>query len=158
MLKYLFMFITISVVTGVFAWWQVDMPIEKVASSQEEEWKLPSLPKIEKIRASYVKLQAHSPWKSNEATKPIEASKKPQQEAVLQQQALPPPKKADWQLMGIIQQGPHRYILLLDDKTTKITSYSLKNTLPNGDTLLNIHEDFIEVLRKGKTEIVRLYQ
>lgn len=158
MLRYLLMFVILSSFTGTLAWWQVAIPIGETNLNGEEDWKLPTLSKLENIQASYTKLRTLSPWKTNESTKLAEQAKKPQQEVLLQQQALPSPKRVDWQLMGIIQHGPRRYVLLFDDKTTKITSYSLQSTLPNGDTLLNIHEDSIEVLRKGKTEIVRLYQ
>jgi hypothetical protein len=69
----------------------------------------------------------------------------------------PPPPVVDWQLVGIVRQGEQRYILVLD-KANKVTQYTVTSSLPNGTILSSIHDDFIEVSKQGKIEVVRLYE
>jgi len=156
MIKSALALVLLSVLTGLLAWWQVQLPTTPGSSKNSgDEWKLPTLPEVEKIRASYLKLLTLNPWKANTPPpKPVAEVKTAQ---TLTTASLSPSKQAEWQLVGIIQQGQQRFALLLD-KATKVTHYSLRSALPNGDILVNIREDSIEVLKQGKVELVNLYQ
>ncbi len=59
-------------------------------------------------------------------------------------------------LVAIIQQGKQHYVLFTNKKKA-VNKYNIGKTLPDGSKLLKINNDFIEVMKDGKTELMYLY-
>lgn len=157
MIKLLIILIIINGLVAVGAVWYVQLPTIESVTESEDKWNLPPLPSMDKVAQSYIKLLKLHPWKievvAPAAPAPVVAAPpvapKPASTSLL---------KRDWQLVGIVQRGEQRYVLVLD-KQNKVKSYSVKNLLPNGALLFNIQNDFIEVvLKNGKMEKVELYE
>ena len=60
-------------------------------------------------------------------------------------------------LVAIIQQGKQDYVLFANKKK-KINKYTIGKLLSDGSKLLKIKQDFVEVMKDGKTEIIYLYK
>lgn len=157
MIKLLIILIIINGLVAAGAVWYVQLPTTESVTKSEDKWSLPPLPSMDKVAQSYIKLLKLHPWKievvAPAAPAPVVAAPpvapKPASASLL---------KRDWQLVGIVQRGEQRYVLVLD-KQNKVKSYSVKNVLPNGALLFNIQNDFIEVvLKNGKMEKVELYE
>ena len=137
--------ILLSILSGLLAIWQIKIP--KVSSTVTEDaqnaWTLPTLPQIDNAQTILNQLRKLNPWGiTEEATSNRSTARK---------------TAIDWKLVGIVQQGRQRYILLAD-KNNKVTQYHFESQLPDGTRLLTIHDDFIEILRAGQTEVIHLYR
>ncbi len=157
MLKFTILIIFLITLTATIATWQIQLPTVPPKAASADVWELPELPQADKVQASHAKLRSLNPWKGNEETpaKPATAGA-PETAPKTGEAPKPAAPVADWQLVGIVQQGEQRYILVLD-KADKVTQYSVTKSLPNGATLSRIHDDFIEISKQGKMEEVRLY-
>jgi len=157
MIKLLIILVIINALVAAGAVWYVQLPTTESVTESEDKWSLPPLPSMDKVAQSYIKLLKLHPWKIEEVAPAAPAP------VVAPPPVVPKPASAsllkrDWQLVGIVQRGEQRYVLVLD-KQNKIKSYSVKNLLPNGALLFNIQNDFIEVvLKDGKIEKVELYE
>jgi hypothetical protein len=156
MFKLSLIIISLSSLTTLVALWQIQLPEVQTNVAAEDNWKLPNLPQADGVQIAYNKLHQLYPWKADEI-KPAPPPAPSAQEEAKKVEESPRPPPTDWQLVGIIQQGQRRYVLILD-KTNKVSQFAIKSVLPNGASLLSIHDDFIEVSNKSKVETVRLYR
>jgi len=150
MLKFALGLITLAVLSSGVALWQTEIPTPKpTVQSTEDNWQLPTLSQATQIQQTYIKLRRLKPWGYDEKKKRTASTKTKKK---------PNTKKPrpDWRFAGIVQRGYKRYILFLD-KFNKVTQYGLQSSLPNGERLVRIHNDFIEVLQEGKLKKIRLY-
>jgi len=65
-------------------------------------------------------------------------------------------KKDELNLVAIIQQGKQNYVLFTNRKK-EVNKYDIGKVLPDGSKLLKIKDDFIEIMRDDKVELVYLY-
>ncbi|MDM8567047.1 hypothetical protein QUF74_15525 [Candidatus Halobeggiatoa sp. HSG11] len=59
-------------------------------------------------------------------------------------------------LVAIIKQGKQNYVLFTNKKK-EINKYNIGDSLPNNSKLLKIKDDFVEVMRDDKVELMYLY-
>lgn len=143
--KAITLLISLSILTGFLAIWQIKIPEVNFTATEDAQnaWTLPTLPQIENAQTTLNQLRKLNPWGiTEEATSNQSTSRK---------------TAIDWKLVGIVQQGRQRYILL-SDKNNKVTQYHFESRLPDGTRLLTIHDDFIEILRAGQMEVIHLYR
>lgn len=143
--------------TGLFAFWQVQIPNaeQMLAKNSEVVWKSPQLPKKHHSKSSYNKLRKLNPWGNNTLNQTTASSSSSSTKT--SSSAARRKLKRDFKnFVGIIHKGKQRYILFTGKKK-QVTQYHLGNQLPNGANLTAIHEDFIEVKQDGQTEIIHLY-
>ena len=132
--------------TGLLAAWQTQIPgVSQTTPAEEDIWKLPTGFQTRHLSKTHTQLRKLNPWgtalQTNTST-----------QSLIQPQKIPP----KWQLVGIIEQGNQRYILL--NENNKITQYSLKSSLPNGAQILKIHKDTVEIRQDNQVEVMHLYQ
>ncbi|MBE9561405.1 MAG: hypothetical protein IMF12_00895 [Proteobacteria bacterium] len=65
-------------------------------------------------------------------------------------------RKNNLDLVAIIRQGTQNYVLFTN-KDKKVNKYNIGDLLPNGSKLLKIKDNFIEVTRDDKVELMYLY-
>jgi hypothetical protein len=142
--KAIILMISLGILTGLLAIWQIQIPEKSfIATEDAQNWTLPTLPQVDNAQTVLNQLRKLNPWGiTEEATSNRSTARK---------------TTTDWKLVGIVQQGRQRYILLAD-KNDKISQYHFESQLPDGTRLLTIHDDFIEILRAGQTEVIHLYR
>ena len=155
MLKHLIIsLISVSALTGGLAFWLVQIPqLKPTTAHADDPWHLPTLSNPDHLQDVYFKLRSKlKPWKE----------KKTKSKAPPKPKAATTPtttsKKAEWQLVGIVQEGRQRFALLLNKATNKVNRYAVGNALPEGTQLLTIRDDFVEISQEGKTKTVHLYR
>ena len=148
MFKRITLIILLGGLTTGLAFWQIQTPDMIQSTLAEDNWKLHRLPHQPNMAAIANRLRNLKPWEEREVfTKKSVKSKKKKKKKQ---------KKNALNLVGIIQQEPNSYILLLDSKN-KVTPYEINSSLPNGASLRAIYNDSIEVMDYGETEIIKLY-
>ncbi|HIE02995.1 MAG TPA: hypothetical protein EYP59_22395 [Thiotrichaceae bacterium] len=156
MLKHLIIsLIGVSALTGGLAFWLVQIPqLEPTSAHADDPWHLPTLSNSDHLQKIYFKLRGKlKPWKEKKTKS--KASPKPKAPTT---PTTSTSKKAQWQLVGIVQEGRQRFALLLNKSTNKVNRYAVGSALPEGTQLLTIRDDFVEISQAGKTKTVHLYR
>ena len=147
MIRMILLLILLAGLTGGLAKWHIQIPdTSKIPIAQQKDtWNLPHHPQARNPSTVYNKLRKLKPWNTGkQGGNSTKSSRKRKR------------KKSKWKFVGIIKKGSQRYALLLENK--KITQYALKSHLPNGDHILKIHDDSIEVAQDDHIEVIHLYQ
>jgi len=150
MIRTFLLFTLLAGLTGTVAVWQIQIPdAGETTSAQDDTWQLPHKPQAPNYSKSYNRLRKLNPWNTTENGdyKTGTSSKSSRRKGK---------KNQKWKFVGIVKKGNQRYILLLENK--KITQYAVKSSLPNGNQLIKIHNDSIEIMQDNKVEVVHLYK
>ncbi|GEM_PF-1778504 len=157
MLKWLIVtWVGAGLLTALAAWTLFPLPtISSESSSQIKSWELPVVGEVRRtvVHPHYQAIRELAVWKLN-----AQQTKQAQVQAAAVPVAPPPSKVSarNWQLLGIVEQGPRRYVLLSVDNQVK--AYPPSSRLPDDSQLLGIDADSIRVAKQGKTESVLLYE
>ncbi|OQW90907.1 MAG: hypothetical protein BWK79_18380 [Beggiatoa sp. IS2] len=145
--------------TAITAFWQIQIPENVPMSPEKEIWQELKLPATEEVETTLATLKRFKLWGDAEMAQgnPNKAGKNASTTASTATGAAGK-QPLSWQLVGIVQQGHQRRVLLLDNATQKISAHSVENTLPGEVNLIAIHDDAIEIKQEGKIETLRLYQ
>jgi hypothetical protein len=136
-------------ITGGITYWQTQISsADQGAIPSAENWHLPNWNPPSYLTDIYTNLQKLKLWQA-ESTEPI---------TVTTAQAAKNSLTISWRLVGIVNQGGRLHVLLFDNNTNKVSNHTSPSVLPNGVHLVKIHDDYIEVMQKGKREVLYLYK
>jgi hypothetical protein len=145
--------------TSVVAFWQIQIPENtNLSDENKDQWQTLNIATTDNVDTALATLKKFKLWGNPEvaAGNANKTAKNANQATATGSSGNKP--TSSWRLVGIIQQGQQRYVLLLDNDTKKVSTYGLKNTLPDEANLVAIHDDFIEIKQADKIETRRLYQ
>lgn len=109
-----------------------DKPLEE----READWRLPKMHPDRSVEASYQRLARSQPWGKEQTAAAAEKS---------------------WFLRGIVATGEQRHALI-DEGEPFSKRYRAGEVLVNGDRLLSIGDNAIEVERQEQRRRIKLYQ
>jgi hypothetical protein len=155
--KMIVFWILLTSATAMIAFRQIQIPQQIEMSEEKEVWQGLNFAPPENVETTLATLKRLKLWGEPEMTDRAKAGKGATTASGSAANATNKPV-ISWQLVGIIQQGQQRYVLLLDNTTQKISTHYVTNKLPDEANLIAIHDDAIEIKREEKVETLRLYQ
>jgi len=151
MFKRIFILFIAAGLASLSAIWQIQVPIVETLEPVDDAW-VSSKPSPTRHWATlYTELRQLDPWTFSENKKTSSFSKNADKNTRGKIGG-----KTKWKLAGIVQQGYQRYVLILDNKN-KMSQYRVKSILPNGERLVSIGDDFIQVWQADEMKIIKLY-
>lgn len=154
-IKRLLLLLLMSSVTGSITFVYVQPEIARSLAEANETWQLPTIPAVKNQEMLLTDLRKWQLWGSEIDAKAENKDKKTTEQKAKADDSAD--KELAKNFVGIIYQGTHSYILLLDnDKKTK--PYYLQSQLPNGALLVSIQPDAIKIQKEdGDEKTIYLY-